>query len=75
MSTRNLRIVPPPAEPQSTYIEVSQPTRAAFAELDAKVSRVRTFLSGSFSGAAKLPQVQRDLAEIEALARSIRRGF
>ena len=75
----DLRVIRPEAEPAPTYATVPEPVRRQFAELDARISRVRTALSGSFTTTVKLAEAERELHDIESLARSarisIRRGW
>ena len=61
-----------------TYSTAPETARQRFAELAAKVRRIETSLSGSFSTSVKMAEAERELGEIATLAlaaqRSIRSG-
>jgi len=63
------------AQPVPTYTEVPATARQRFAELSAKVRRIETSLSGSFSTTVKMAQAERELGEISALALSTQRSI
>jgi hypothetical protein len=72
-----LSIVPggKPAPVAPTYATDNATARILFADLAAKVRRIETALSGSFSTTVKMAQAERELGEISALALSTQRSI